>query len=132
MTLWLPKPRTLRHLSVQLLGRQDIGWADNRPYETSIILDREVTLHDSLGAKEEQAHLKLDKGEHTFEFSILVPSSTPTYERSPYGRVRHRVIAKSRGLGKMGTDCTSVEKELFLVVNVSWGLCAAWTEGELT
>ncbi|ORY80773.1 hypothetical protein BCR35DRAFT_304355 [Leucosporidium creatinivorum] len=119
VTLLLPKARTLRHLAVRVLGRQDIGWSDNRPYESSIVLDREVTLHDSLSSKsdDDDAHLRLERGEHTWEFSIIVPSSTPTYERSPWGRVRHRVVARAKGLGKLGSEVTSVEKELMLVVN---------------
>jgi hypothetical protein len=121
VTLFLPKARTLRHLSVRVIGRQDIGWSDHRPHESFISLDREVTLHDSLSSKNDDdgAHLKLEKGEHTWEFSILIPSSTPTYERSPWGRVRHRVIARAKGLGKLGSEVTSVEQELMLVVNVS-------------
>lgn len=80
-----------------------------------------MTLHDSRSNKDEEddsAHLKLERGEHTWEFSILIPSSTPTYERSPWGRVRHRVVARAKGLGKLGTEVTSVEQELMLVVNV--------------
>lgn len=118
VTLLLPKAKTLRHLSVKVVGRQDIGWSDHRPHESFISLDREVTLHDSLSSSED-AHLKLERGEHTWEFSILIPSSTPTYERSPWGRVRHRVVARAKGLGKLGSEVTSVEQELMLVVNVS-------------
>lgn len=95
-------------------------WGENRPIESSVVLDREVTLHDSLSSKaddDDTAHLKLQKGEHTFEFSLLVPSSTPTYERSSWGRVRHRVIAKAKGLGAFGGDITE-ERELFLKIDV--------------
>ncbi|ORY80777.1 hypothetical protein BCR35DRAFT_304357 [Leucosporidium creatinivorum] len=120
VTLHLPKARTLRHLSVQVLGLQDIGWGDNRAIESSIVLDREVTLLDSLASKaddDDSAHLKLEKGEHTWEFILVIPSSTPTYERSRWGRVRHRVVAKAKGLAAFGGDIVTEERELFLKVD---------------
>lgn len=59
---------------------------------------------------------------------LAAPSSTPylkprlpillaPYERCQYGRVRHFVVAKARGLGNLGGDIHSNEKELFLIVN---------------
>ncbi|GAA6001206.1 hypothetical protein JCM5350_003159, partial [Sporobolomyces pararoseus] len=32
VTLWLPKPRTLKHFTVRLRGLYDIGWNDATPY----------------------------------------------------------------------------------------------------
>jgi hypothetical protein len=95
-------------------GRQDIAWPDNRPYESVVVLDKYVSLVESMDKKE----MMLEKGEHTFAFSIIVPSASPTYERCQYGRVRHTVTAKAKGLGPMGGDVMSEEKQLFLVVNV--------------
>lgn len=60
----------------------------------------------------------LPKGEHVFEFSIIVPSSTPSYERCRFGRVRHHISCKAMGVGSMGGDVVSEEKQLFLIVNV--------------
>ncbi|KAK4702557.1 hypothetical protein P7C70_g3666, partial [Phenoliferia sp. Uapishka_3] len=111
VTLWLPKARNLRHLTVRLLGKMEIAWPDNRPYESAIVLDKLVTLF------EEDKDVLLSKGEHTFAFSIIVPSSTATYERCAFGRVRHSVTAKAKGLGAMGGDVISNEKTLFLIVN---------------
>lgn len=91
----------------------DIGWPDNRPYETTTSLDKEVRLF------EHDKDVLLPKGEHTFSFQIIVPSTTATYERCPFGRVRHTVVAKAKGLGSMGGDIVSNEKTLFLIVNVS-------------
>lgn len=113
VTLYLPKKRSLNHLTVRLVGRQDISWGDSRPYESSICLDKEVAL---FSGKDE---VMLDKGEHHFSFSIIVPSSTPTCERCQWGRVRHTVVAKAKGLGQLGGDVLSTEKPLFLIVNVS-------------
>lgn len=61
--------------------------------------------------------MHLEKGEHTFAFSILVPSSTPTYERCPHGRVRHIVTARAKGLGPMHSDVVSEEKPITLIAN---------------
>lgn len=116
--LYLPKKRSLNHLTVRLVGRQDISWGDSRPYESGICLDKEVAL---FSGKDE---VVLDKGEHQFSFSIIVPSSTPTCERCQWGRVRHTVVAKAKGLGQLGGDVLSTEKPLFLIVNVSDALSA--------
>lgn len=84
-----------------------------------------------------------EKGEHTFAFSMIVTSSageltlggtfgepsahtrplchttsSAPYERCQYGRTRHFVIARAAGLGALGGDIVSNEKELFLIVNV--------------
>ncbi|BGP61365.1 hypothetical protein NBRC10512_003678 [Rhodotorula toruloides] len=109
--LWLPKPRTLKHLTVRLIGRYDIGWNDSTPYESGVCLERTVSL---LSDGEE---LQLEKGEHTFEFIIIVPASTACYERCQYGRVRHVITAKAKGIGPMGGDILSNEKPVFLIVN---------------
>ena len=103
----------------------------------------EVGLTFSLGQSielvAEDKDTVLEKGEHVFAFSMIVPSSsgalrsallggtrltistrnTAPYERCQYGRVRHFVTAKARGLGTLGGDVHSNEKELFLIVNVS-------------
>jgi hypothetical protein len=139
VTLYLPKARTLRHLSVKVLDLQDIGWGDHRLIESSIVLDRTVTLHDSLSSPskadendDDSTHLKLDKGEHTWEFILVIPSSTPTYERSRWGRVRHRVSAKAKGLGAFGGDLVSEERELFLKIDVGVASSASLMAPRLT
>ncbi|KAI5477091.1 Immunoglobulin E-set domain protein [Pseudohyphozyma bogoriensis] len=109
VTLWLPKARTLKQLTVRLQGRQDIGYPDGRPYESAITLDKVVSLLEK--------DLELEKGEHTFAFSIIVPSSTGPYERCQHGRLRHTVVAKAEGIGGMGGDIVSNTKQLFLIVN---------------
>ena len=113
VTLYLPKKRSLSNLTVRLVGRQDISWGDSRPYETGICLDKLVELFPG------KNEVDLDKGEHKFAFSIIVPSSSASCERCPHGRVRHTVVAKAKGLGQLGGDVLSTEKPLFLIVNVS-------------
>ncbi|KAM0748179.1 hypothetical protein T439DRAFT_328164 [Meredithblackwellia eburnea MCA 4105] len=111
VTLTLPKAKAVRHLTVRLLGKQDIGWPDGTPYESGHILDKVVSLVES------DQDVLLAKGTHTFTFSIIVPSQSATYERCRYGRVRHSVIAKAKGIGSMGGDVVSNERVLFLIVN---------------
>ncbi|SCV74378.1 BQ2448_6810 [Microbotryum intermedium] len=111
VTLYLPKKRNLTHLAVKLTGRQDISWGDSVPYESSITLNKEVQLL----AKGQE--LVLGKGYHKFEFEFLVPSSTPTSERSVFGRVRYTIVAKAKGIGQLNGDISSHEKLLFLAAN---------------
>lgn len=99
---------------MRLVGRQDISWGDSKPYESGVCLDKEVAL---FSGKDE---VVLEKGEHQFAFSIIVPSSTACCERCSWGRVRHSVVAKAKGLGHLNGDVLSTEKPLFLIVNVSF------------
>ncbi|KAM0787813.1 hypothetical protein ACM66B_003867 [Microbotryomycetes sp. NB124-2] len=112
VTLRLSKKRTLNHLTVRLVGRQDVSWGEARPWETHTTLDKEVSLFGT-GKRD----VELDKGEHRFAFSIIVPSSTACCERCTYGRTRHSVYAKAKGLGQLGTDVLSVERPVFLIAN---------------
>ncbi|BGP16113.1 hypothetical protein JCM10213v2_004107 [Rhodosporidiobolus nylandii] len=111
VTLWLPKARTLRHLTVRLIGRYDIGWNDSTPYESGVCLERTVSL------LQEGEEISLEKGEHVFEFIIIVPANSACYERCQYGRVRHSITAKAKGLGMAGGDLLSSEKACFLIIN---------------
>ncbi|GAA5959797.1 hypothetical protein JCM21900_001018 [Sporobolomyces salmonicolor] len=111
VTLWLPKPRSLKHLTVRLVGLYDIGWNDSTPYESGVCLEKTVALF------RDGEVVELEKGEHTFEFIIIVPSQTACYERCQYGRVRHTITAKAKGLGNMGGDVMSNEKPVFLITN---------------
>ncbi|ORY92839.1 hypothetical protein BCR35DRAFT_298408 [Leucosporidium creatinivorum] len=110
VTLYLPKARALNHLSIKLTGRTDLGWK-TRPYESFVCLEKSIEL------VAEDKDRMLEKGEHVFAFSMIVPSASAPYERCQYGRVRHFVVAKARGLGNLGGDIHSNEKELFLIVN---------------
>ncbi|GAA5943731.1 uncharacterized protein JCM15063_005819 [Sporobolomyces koalae] len=111
VTLWLPKPRTLKHFTVRLRGLYDIGWNDSTPYESGICLEKTVSLC------QEGTEVSLEKGEHTFEFILIVPSFAACYERCQYGRVRHSITAKAKGLGNIGGDIISPEYPVFLITN---------------
>lgn len=110
--LYLPKARTLEGLTVRLVGRQDINFGDMRASESSISLDKEVTLNIRQNAV-------LEKGEHRFGFSLIIPSSTACFERCNWGRVKHTVTATAKGLGQLGGDVVSPAVRLALIVNVS-------------
>jgi hypothetical protein len=110
--LHLPKARKLESLTVRLLGRQDINFGDLRASESSISLDKEITLDVGQGKL-------FDKGEHLLHFRIIIPSSTACFERCNWGRVKHTVTATAKGLGHLGGDVVSPAVRLSLVVNVS-------------
>lgn len=61
VTLNLPKSRTVKYLTVKLVGKQDIGWPSSRPYESTTTIEREVSLF-----RDEDEETVLEKGEHTF------------------------------------------------------------------
>lgn len=57
-----------------------------------------------------------NKTSFRFEFSIIIPSSTPGYERCAYGRVYYYVRAKAISAGPLGFDLTD-SREVLLVIN---------------
>lgn len=119
VTLYLPKRRVLEELTVHLLGRQSILLGDQ--HESSDSLSKEVSLCAE--------NVALEKGEHQFAFSIIVPSSTPCWEKCTYGRVKHTVQARAKGLGQLGGDVESVPHKLALIVNVGRDTFATYTRG---
>ncbi|KAE8267036.1 hypothetical protein A4X09_0g5308 [Tilletia walkeri] len=62
--------------------------------------------------------LELSRGVHGFEFAFILPSDSPPYERSPYGRVRYIIKATAVGGGRARSD-VSVWRDVFPVVNPS-------------
>lgn len=44
--------------------------------------------------------LELSKGVHAFEFAFILPSDSPPYERSPFGKVRYSIKATVLGAGR--------------------------------
>ncbi|GAA5824172.1 hypothetical protein JCM11251_001551 [Rhodosporidiobolus azoricus] len=109
--LWLPKSRILKNLTVTLVGQYDIGWPDSRPFETGKLLERTVSLVQG------GEGLKLEKGEHTFEFIFVLPDNSAYYTRCRYGRVRHYITATAYGLSMTGGDMVSNEKPVYLYPN---------------
>jgi hypothetical protein len=102
-------------LTVKLTGKQEIGFPDGvRAYEATTILEKELSL-----VPDDQDSLHLERGEHTFAFTMTVPSNTPSYERCQYGKTRFYFTAKAKGLSALGGDLLSAEKPIYLICNVS-------------
>ncbi len=100
--LWLHTSRILLELTVRVVGEQAIQWPSHaRPREASTILSRQIDL---LEGKARQ----LDKGEHTFTFTISVPSTSAPYERCKWGKVKHAIVAKATVLFTMRDDAADV------------------------
>ncbi|KAK4052372.1 hypothetical protein OIV83_002174 [Microbotryomycetes sp. JL201] len=138
VALFLPKPRRLRHLTIKLVGKTDVQWT-NKAYETFKVLEKTIDL---VTDNPDDDGIALEKGEHVFAFSILVPSNsrasplslraralgtgkltftpmgvlTASYERCHYGRTRYFVQATAKGLAAFGGDLSNA-CEVFLVVN---------------
>ncbi|TIA70912.1 hypothetical protein E3P91_02859 [Wallemia ichthyophaga] len=103
--LYLPSSRKIHGIEVRLIGSQCINFPSGA-YETFPVLDKFVEIDKTY----------LEKGTHKFEFSIIIPSSTPGYERCAYGRVYYYVRAKAISAGPLGFDLTD-SREVLLVIN---------------
>lgn len=84
--LTLPSKRPIKAIRVVLEGICDANGGGGYPYETTTTLQKRLNLE--LGGE------MLEAGDHVFNFSFIVPSSTAVFQRSTYGRVRHYVKAK--------------------------------------
>lgn len=85
--LTLPSRRSVKRIEVVLEGICDACGSSGHPYETVTTLRKHLNL-------ELEGEI-LDGGDHVFNFSFIIPSSTAVNQRSAYGRVRHYVKAKA-------------------------------------
>lgn len=93
VTLSLHKPREVKKLSVGVRAHSDIGFPD-RPMESQLLFTQDLDI--------DLRTETLEKGDHVFEWSFVVPSSLGPYERGPFGRTYHKVVAKVKGAGVIG------------------------------
>ncbi|KAK0522975.1 hypothetical protein OC834_006072 [Tilletia horrida] len=80
-----------------------------------------VAANSSAAAHSGSSHhegLELSRGVHGFEFAFILPSDSPPYERSPYGRVRYIIKATAVGAGRARSD-VSAWRDVFPIVNPS-------------
>ncbi|KAL8277053.1 hypothetical protein RQP46_010587 [Phenoliferia psychrophenolica] len=108
VTLTLAAPRRVTTISCQLKGVVTVGAGDYR-YDTSLSLLK--TLAIDVGGE------RLAKGEHSYHFSFIIPSSTATQERSKYGTCRHTVRAWCDGLGSFGSTVFSPFIPVWIIAN---------------
>ncbi|KAF8306103.1 hypothetical protein DL93DRAFT_2088997 [Clavulina sp. PMI_390] len=111
VVLNLPKPKRIRSLSVRLVRYVNVCFPD-----FSYEYGREVQSQVAMSPEKEGRLIELAKGEHSFAFTLMVPSSAAPYERSQYGRVYYRVVATAKGDGLIGSDLTG-ERDVHIVVN---------------
>ncbi|CEH16332.1 hypothetical protein CBOM_06187 [Ceraceosorus bombacis] len=62
--------------------------------------------------------IHLDKGVHGFEFSFIIPSTSPPFERHRNGRVRYMITATAFGAGR-GRSAIIASREVFVMLHVS-------------
>ncbi|KAK4056515.1 hypothetical protein OIO90_002362 [Microbotryomycetes sp. JL221] len=103
------KPRSIKRLVVKLQAQADIYGGSDYAYKTVDAFERQLVL-------ELQDQL-LDQGQHAFHFSFIYPSSGPVYQRSLYGRVRHRVTATIEFTRTTSSKLTSLPAHVYIVAN---------------
>ncbi|PWN47242.1 hypothetical protein IE53DRAFT_371620 [Violaceomyces palustris] len=73
-----------------------------------------------LSCKKRKVPFILEEGLHCFEFAFLIPSDSPPYERSRFGRVRYHIEARILGTGNgFGRNDLRDKREIFPGVNMS-------------
>ena len=80
-------------------------------YEQAESTVAEVHLQDP--SSPEHAY---DKGEHTFAFSLVVPASSPVFEKCRWGKVVHTIDAVAEGVGRIASNVTA-SRPIYLVGN---------------
>ncbi|KAM0745994.1 hypothetical protein T439DRAFT_330189 [Meredithblackwellia eburnea MCA 4105] len=81
----MPTRRAVKSINVVFEGLCDAYGGPGFPYESSTTLSKRLDL-DLEGTV-------LEAGNHSFNFSFIVPSSTAVYQRCTFGRVRHYIKA---------------------------------------
>ncbi|CAO1631321.1 unnamed protein product [Parajaminaea phylloscopi] len=76
-----------------------------------------ATLTAPPASQERTEGLHLAKGVHGFEFSFIIPASSPPFERSKHGRLRYIVTATALGAGRARHN-VSTWREIFVILNV--------------
>ncbi|BGO98424.1 Proteophosphoglycan 5 [Rhodotorula toruloides] len=82
--LSLPSRKAVKRIKVVLEGLCDVQAGAGNPYETTLVLRKE--LETDLGEF-------FDEGNHAFNFAFIIPSTTPVSQRCIYGRTRYYVKA---------------------------------------
>ncbi|BGP14949.1 hypothetical protein JCM10213_007249 [Rhodosporidiobolus nylandii] len=103
----LPSRRAIRRFKVTLEGLCDAYGGDNYPYESTVSLHKELNqdFHGEV----------FEAGNHAFNFSFIIPSSTAVSQRSMYGRIRYYVKAQFDFDGGLLTNSVSSPPVAFWV-----------------
>ncbi|KAG0151326.1 hypothetical protein CROQUDRAFT_719820 [Cronartium quercuum f. sp. fusiforme G11] len=129
--LKLLRPKELKKIIISLWGQSYIGFND-RPYEHQTILSNDVEIdlgsqlylsnqHPEPGKVHYNSSHKtylLDKGHYRFNWSFILPSNLPPYERGQFGRTIHKVIGKVKFSSSVGLGLAHLGKNLSSILNV--------------
>lgn len=89
-------------------------WADEP--ESSSKTEEESSTSKQPSKSTSCSEIYLSKGGNAFEFSIIIPSSSPPSERSQYGRVLWTLTSTAFGAGRANTSISD-QKPIYPVVN---------------
>ncbi|BGP38964.1 hypothetical protein JCM10449v2_002902 [Rhodotorula kratochvilovae] len=107
----LPTRKAIHRVKVVLEGLCDACGGQGWQYETSTVLHK-VLEHDSKGEV-------FEAGNHAFNFAFIIPSSTPSSQRSTYGRCRYYVKAMVDFEGMLSSSIASAPVALWIAANPS-------------
>ncbi|KAM0788675.1 hypothetical protein ACM66B_002773 [Microbotryomycetes sp. NB124-2] len=107
--LSLDKPRRVKQVNIKLEATANIYGGSDYPYQTLNVFKKQLAL--DLGNE------RLDAGQHAFHFVFIYPSSGPVYQRSLYGRIRHRVFATVEFSRTTSSRLTSGPAPCYIVAN---------------
>ncbi|GAA6014743.1 hypothetical protein JCM10207_006924 [Rhodosporidiobolus poonsookiae] len=108
----LPSRRAIKKFKVIFEGLADVCGGEGYQYETSTVMKKQLET-DFKGEV-------FESGNHAFNFSFIVPSSTAISQRSMYGRTRHYVKAYVEfDGGLLSTSISSPPTIVFIFANPS-------------
>ncbi|GAA6058939.1 hypothetical protein JCM10212_002891 [Sporobolomyces blumeae] len=107
----LPSKRSIARIKVILEGVCDVARGNGHGYEQSKTITKELVT--------ELKGEEFDQGNHHFNFSFIVPSSTAVAQRCTYGRVRHYVKAIVEFEGRLTSSISSTPTSLWITANPS-------------
>ena len=114
ITLTLAKRKSIKSISVRLAKFCNLLHSDNESVSllvrNSAPLNRSSCRYESGETTEAEVSLTspndevlLEKGEHNYAFTIIIPSSLAPSEKSKHGRIFYKIVGTAKGVGFMGS-----------------------------
>ncbi|KZV94419.1 hypothetical protein EXIGLDRAFT_835018 [Exidia glandulosa HHB12029] len=109
VVLSLPKPREIKSLVVKLNAHYSVA-VPGHSTETGILNTWECDI---------SVPPTLEKGEHSFAWSLRVPRSSAPYERCAFGRVYYKLLAVATVVAPSHSKPDTLKDDVFLEVVIS-------------
>ncbi|CED85045.1 hypothetical protein [Phaffia rhodozyma] len=115
-----PVRRKVKGIRVKVEARHRIWISSEGLWEDESVWKREVWVEEDEEAKRKfgpGTEVQLEQGINTYEFSMIIPPDVPTYEKSPFGKVKWTVTGTVLGTGGLLSADLQDDCSIYVVSN---------------